>query len=527
MKTYDQFSPITALAVVLAVYACTVLFRLDAFHLEQGTSNLEATYHAIWTIQALQSSPSSAHWYLPSVTLMPLPGNPIHWGSTILTTGGSYVYTSFPPLGFLVPMWLLSAFNLEVSFLSLTLLNTVFGLIAALGLGLLVREVVTHQAPEPGKVNGWVWFTWAAALYLLLNESLKSHGLVYWSHSISQAVLCFASWMLARMLFRVSRHLEQIALVGLCFIFPLLEWTGYIFNAGVIGVLVYQKARQQTDSEAIQPMTVIKAALSGLPLIVGLLTLLAGLGTVAHYMAATGVQEVLNALWTRALDRSAIRYAALIKLPLGYLISFGLLFPLGILAAILLLCGKARRPDQATRLLLIAVTIPLVENVIMAQHAFQFSFDRLKLVLPLFLASALLLVQMQKNVQQKALLSAVALIVLSNIALYFFDASKGAEWPRILMANRRIADAVLSRPESTCALMGTNGTVRGAMNLLFKRDILELMPLNLVMAEAQKRNACAVIYVSIESAAVDLPRVDSATLYTLDGTVITQFGTVQ
>lgn len=523
MKTGDKFWPLTSLAVVLAIYACTVFFRLDAFQVEQGTSNLEATYHAIWTIQALQSSPPSAHWYLPSVTLMPFPGNPIHWGSTIPTTGGSYVYTSFPPLGFLVPMWLLGGLNIKVSFLSLTLLNTVFGLIAALGLGLLVREVISHQVPQLSKASSWRWFTLAASLYLLLNESLKSHGLVYWPHSISQAVLCFASWLLARRLFLVSRQLELILLAVLCFILPMLEWTGYIFNVGVIGVLIYQKIKQQSDSGEIRPVAVIKDALAGLPVILGLLTLLAGLGTVTHYIAAAGAQEVLNALWTRALDRSAINFTGSRDLLLSYLVSFGLLVPFGIIATILLLFMKTKRPDQATWLLLLAVTIPLLENAIMAQHAFQFSFDRLKLALPLFLTSALLLVQLRERTQKILLPSAVALIVASNFALYFLDAKNDTEWPSILKANRRVAEAVLSRPESNCALIGTNGTVRGAMNLLFRRDIFELMPLSLVMAEAQKRNACAVIYVSIRAAAIDLPLIDTATLYKLDGTVITQF----
>ena len=91
-----------ALAVILLSFAVTLLLRVDMFMERVGAPGIEATYHVLWTATALTGSDASAHLYLPTVTLDPNPENPIKWGATVPTPGGALVYTSFPPLSFLL-----------------------------------------------------------------------------------------------------------------------------------------------------------------------------------------------------------------------------------------------------------------------------------------------------------------------------------------------------------------------------------------------------------------------------------------
>ncbi len=61
-----------------------------------GSRNLEASYHAILTAEALLRTPISQHWGLPLVSLGAANDKWIPWGATVATAHGDYVYTSFP-----------------------------------------------------------------------------------------------------------------------------------------------------------------------------------------------------------------------------------------------------------------------------------------------------------------------------------------------------------------------------------------------------------------------------------------------
>lgn len=80
-----------------------------------GAQNLEATYHVLLTVTALNESRVENNWYLPTVSLGGESNKNIPWGATVPTKTGDYIYTSFTPPVFLAPYLLFKSFNLESS----------------------------------------------------------------------------------------------------------------------------------------------------------------------------------------------------------------------------------------------------------------------------------------------------------------------------------------------------------------------------------------------------------------------------
>lgn len=323
-----------AVLVALAGWALSIWLRWDAFNEQIGAQGLEATYHVLWTLQALGSAPPEAHLYLPTVTLTPDAAHPVPWGGTVPTRGGSQIYTSFPPLGFLIPFAALNAVGAPAAFLPLALFNSLLGLAAALGIGGLCGAVargamqhVTSESPERDRTTALI-FAAVALVYLFLRESLVSHGAVYWPHSVSQLCLIAGAWACWRVFSGRAGPGVWASLMVVCLLYPMLEWTGYVFNAGVaLALLAHGAAAEGQRLRLGLPGGLLR----GLPLAIGLATLVAGLITLGHLLAATTPGEMFGALKSSAVSRTS-RLQWLELLPGAYWLSFAMLLPLGALA---------------------------------------------------------------------------------------------------------------------------------------------------------------------------------------------------
>ncbi|WP_186312409.1 hypothetical protein [Cereibacter sediminicola] len=227
--------PGLALLAVGLAFALSLLLRAEFFLEHRGAQGLEATCHTLWTIEALETSPPSAHRFRPTVTLDPAPGNPVRRGSTAPTSGGSYIYTSFPPLAFLAPMYGLEALSPKVTFLNPALFNALVGLGVVLGVGGVMRALALREIRNPVEREGagWLIFVAMAIACLCLREFLVSHGAVYWPHSLSQLCLVFGSWAAFRLLCGQRDPVSLGGLLVACALYPLLEATGHVFNVGV------------------------------------------------------------------------------------------------------------------------------------------------------------------------------------------------------------------------------------------------------------------------------------------------------
>ncbi|MDJ0936986.1 MAG: hypothetical protein QNI93_16425 [Kiloniellales bacterium] len=484
-----------AVVCVLIAYALTLFWRIDGFKSGAGAESLQATYHVLWTMEALASSPPGSHWYLPTVTLAPEPGNDIRWGATIPTTDGAYVYTSFPPLGFLLPFSILTVVGAPLNVLSLAVLNSILGLVAAIGLGLLARGLAVHTTGDEHR--SWLAFIAVSVTYLFLREPLHAHGPVYWAHSPSQVVFILACWLGYRQLTDQARPWEEAPILVLCLLFPLLEWTGYVFNCGLAVVLLLERQRARL------PISIVLASVLALAM------------TLGHYFLAAGIEETLSALGHRATARSFGRDALGLSadVVVGYWRSVGPLLPLGILAVL----AAGRLPLAQRRIVLLILGLagfPLLENLLMAQHAAEFSYARLKVAVPLLLALGVAVARWP------ATTAAVPAIIAANIMLFIDQRDDYSPWAPAAARNDELVASLNDQPNTDCAIYGTTGKTRGYLNLLFARDIYENQSAATLLEKARTRAACLAILVTIRPVFPDMPAITRIEIFQSDGTVL-------
>ncbi len=500
---------------ILVTWCFSISIRWDDFDQHTWVAGLAATYHVLWTVKALSASPLDAHWLLPTVTLAPEPGNPISWGLTVPTPQGSFIYTSFPPLGFLIP-YVLDQVG-EMTFKKLALFNSVLGLIAAIGTGLLARAVFQAHADRHDnlmehRATGWIVYAAIASVYLFLRESLVSHGVVYWPHSLSQITLVAGAWITFRILRGQHSMADLVALCLVSFIYPSLEWTGFVFNVGlVIAFLFFPCLAGKSGRWAA--------------LVVVLASLAAGLVILAHFVMALGVQDTLSSFGTSALSRSALSHTAgkssPPKLAVGYFVSFGALLPLGLLAFFQALRTGSLQANRPLAVLLFVTAFPIMENVIVMQHAAAFSFDRLKMALPLLL----ICVFAAKSLPRPGIAAvlAVYLVVSSNLQIFAHDKLYYADFRHVIFANSKLINNVREDPLFECSLLAASGSVRGYLNLSFGRDIFELSSVEDMISYVSRFDdeACGIVMIHMRDVLVrDFPRMGRVEIFDASGQLL-------
>ncbi|MCE9605548.1 MAG: hypothetical protein K8U03_11705 [Planctomycetia bacterium] len=135
-------SVLGTLVLGLMIFASLKVRERD-FRKVVGTPNLEATYHALLTITALEENPAENHLFLPSVSLGNDLDKHISWGLTAPTKTGDYIYTSYTPPGFVAPYVVFHVLNLDVSRANLARFNFVLGAIASIVLFSFLRQLLS------------------------------------------------------------------------------------------------------------------------------------------------------------------------------------------------------------------------------------------------------------------------------------------------------------------------------------------------------------------------------------------------
>jgi hypothetical protein len=507
------------LATVLSFIAITLIFaaavfvRLADFRTVTGTPNLEATYHVLLTIKSLEDVPISESHLLPLVTL----GNPmdkfIPWGATIPTKDGDFVYTSFPPLGFVVPYFIFKAGSLSVTPQNLIAFNCLLGLISALLLWNLVRKIILDDGHDAivASICGVI----GAGILLFSREGLQSFGLVYWSQSIEQVWLLGQLLALLRLASAPGRK-SLILLSALSFLSAYTEWTGVVANS-LLAVLMWFSGKH---SGYERPKEIAIALLSS--------TVLAGVAVCAHFFIALGIRETISALHGRFHARSAMMHDAdTVSLLEGYVHSYGLFIVIAFACALLIAFRRRDdSPKPATALLafiLMASATPLAENLIMLQHACEFSFDRIKLVTPL---SIIISIAFARTIGENfvagefCILLALVAGARQNFNSYESQKLLFGDWANTVRANESLRAQVQTLIDVNCATFGTNSKVRGYANLLFDRGMYEFTtPANLLV-KANSAGACGSVFLQQADGHTDLPRFISATVVAKAGTAI-------
>ncbi|MEL7097306.1 MAG: hypothetical protein AAGM84_00625 [Pseudomonadota bacterium] len=507
--------------IVAAAFITSISLRVPNFMQETGSPGLEATYHVLWTSKVLQETVAAHHFWLPSVTLSPEVGSPYAWGATVETKGGSFVYTSFPPLGFLVPAFLLSLASSDMAFVLLGLLNSLIGLLCAIVLGLLAKRVAYDcnlAGQEQNDQSLWAIFTATSVVYLLLNESLTSHGPVYWPHSLSQ-LFFILSCAISYRIYKDQCNFGMYLCLLLCsFVYCSLEWTGFVFCLGAAILCVV--FRFGSSDIALRRRLLAKF------LILAAASLLAAALLVIHFSIAIGIGDLIHVLSSRAVARS-FNLRALLGIIPSYFESFGALFLLSLVFTFSLMTRRAQeRPKLGSPLvfLLCLSTIPMIENLILLEHAYYFPFDRLKFALPMILVSVVFYKYYQYLHINLFAFIAVALVLHTNLTNFQFRNLQYQEWGATVRHNNQVVADFRSHALSDCVVLGNNGSARGHLNLLFASDIIERASLADLEQVIEAGDYCGMGLISTERVFTDQPRVTSITLYDLDGNRIASFG---
>ena len=240
---------VAALVFLLLV---SLIARLGDFREVKGAQNLEASYHVLLTVTALGESGPARHRYLPTVTLGADQDRYIPWGATVAIPTGDYVYTSFTPPAFLAPYVAFKLTGATPSLDHLAYFNALVGGVAALILFFFLRDLLLANGYELrtavyGALVG-------SAIAIFSREALQGHGLIYWSQSLYQPILIASIYLAFLFLSRDEQDRSPAVFWGLVagsFCGALTEWTGYVFNAGLIAVLFWQGREDQgTDPRA-------------------------------------------------------------------------------------------------------------------------------------------------------------------------------------------------------------------------------------------------------------------------------------
>jgi len=501
---------IVAAGVLFALMAVSIALRVPSFEKPTATPNIEASYHVLLTASALSESPISEHWLLPTVSLGRANDKDVHWGATIRTPSGHYVYTSFAPPGFLAPFLFLEAFSLEKTIFHLAIFNMILQVLSCILLYRLLTMLLYKEGFTPAVATGCALA--GVSLQILSTEALLSFGLVYWSQQLFQVIMIAALIFLAKVIESEGRNCSRwiILLLFLCYFGAWTEWTGFVFNLGIAALLFIRGDKTPTFRYVCAGVVVVT---------------MAALATIVlHYALVAGLEPTLRAIAGRFLARSAGN-AHPYSLLSGYLDSYGwLILVVAFAAAYPFVADRSSRPrwiDLRTTIgcVFLVSAFALGENLIMLQHATQFTFDRLKAVVPAAILLSYGCAKMMPTLRI-GFAAFLAAALWQNALAYGQVVSSGAAWENIHRANAALAREIGEAVNLQCAVLGTKMTVRGYSNLMFGRAIHENIDLSRLQEIVTTSAAnCGGVYLMGKAWRVDMPRYQGAVILDKDGNV--------
>lgn len=480
-KGWRREAAVLVLAAILLTSLISLLKYRDG---EINYDNSDATWHMLLTIEAYDETPAADHLFLPIVSLGDADDKGISWGSAIPDRKGNYYYTSFSPAGFFLPWLFFKVLHLPVAQRSLYIFNSFLFAISAALWAVFISEVYRDDR------NGRLLSIIALLTYVISPELLHGMGITYWHQSIMQVTLILQLFAYRRMTVRGSGA-AKLAFYLMALLNPYIEWTGYVANVGFALAELFRGWRSER-----------KVALARC-LLLGCLTA-ASFGLFSlHYMLVVSPRAFLRELRNRFFARNFAASESLVSLFVGYLRSFCFLWAL-LLLLLLWLVVRDRKIRMRQGLLLFLVCFPLLENLLMKQHAVSYSYDRMKMIFPLSLlicemARVLLAREEGRKWRTLALLALVILADALNLnayignEAYIWDIGYGT-------SNAQLAEYI--EQEYADSVLACEGVpVRGYMNLLFRRGIYEWTPPETtkeIAAAKEKRYAVTINVESIE-----------------------------
>lgn len=418
--------------------------------------NSDATWHVVLTMNAYDETPLSVHKFLPLVCLGDARDKGISWGAAVWDAQGNYYYTSFSSMGFVLPYLVLKLLHLPLTPQSLYLFNT--GLLW-LSCGILYELLCLWSGPRR---RAWLVAAVLAA-YLLTPEIMQGMGLTYWHQSLMQVFLPLQLLLYYRWA-TTGRGFWAFAV--LCLVCPYTEWSGYVANAGYFLAEGYRWARDRDKGHG-KALGVIAGA-----------TLLAGVIFCAQYLPVVGLQNLFLIVGERFVARSVSQNKTVLDLLAGYWVSAkGLLVLLGAgLAVWAVLRLTGRRPAQGytreQKLVVFLAAFPLLENLLMQQHALSYTYDRMKIALPAVLLLYALLYSITAG--RRAWLAGAGAVVVLAACFFARTYRTGGHyiWAMDYQPGNQALFACI-RQDFDDSVLGCTAPVRGYVNMMAGRGCYE------------------------------------------------------
>lgn len=441
--------------------------------------NSDATWHALLTIEAYSETPKSQHLFLPIVTLGSPDDKWIPWGATIPDDEGNYYYTSFSPAGYFLAWMFFKIFHLPVAEKSLYTFNTMLFAVSAAVWGWLVSLI--YEKSNHRRTISII----SIITYVLSPELLHGMGVVYWTQSVMQVTLLLqisAYYVYKRNNSRAGRIIFYL----LALVNPYIEWTGYVANAGFVLMELVLCWKEDKKKGFARGCTV------------GLITLCSfGIFT-GHYLLRVDTNTFFNVLYARFISRNVAVEVSLVELFSGYLKSFLWLWTL-LLMLIIWNFIKNKKVELKHGMFILLLSIPLLENIVMKQHAIAYSFDRMKFIFVLsFLICELADTLLEGGARKQATVLLILVLGFGGMNLRGYMKDSTYVWDiDYKVDNQLLADYLNQNyPDSLFAMEGY--PVRGYVNLLFQRGVYEFTGLEAAQELAVSRGKRYIVMPTVE-----------------------------
>lgn len=486
----DKYFLIAILLIVL-IYISVARYKENSNYY-----NSDATWHTLLTLKCYEETSSDVHKYLPIVSLGEKDDKGIPWGVTVPDDKGNYYYTSFSPAGYVFPYIFMKVFHLPISEKSLYIFNTLLFIIS----GILWMNFIKDVFSDSRHVH--VLSFMAFITYVSSPEILHSQGMVYWHQSIMQVSLILQLWMYYNMCTKKTR-LATIFFYILCVLNPYIEWTGYVANVGFALVEFFRNCNNRKKG-------FVKLCS------IALLTMLSFLIFIGHYLLVIDMNAFFNALLARFTARNVSVSIGWLSMVNGYLKSFKYCWIL-VIVVVAWDIIKNKRILINNKFLLILLAFPLIENVIMKQHAYEYSFDRMKMIYVLSFLICMcannLLNSSKSDIIKKSLIVLTVMIGILNFNSYLNDNTYiwDADYRN---SNKRIA-AYINEHYDDAIISIENGGVRGYLNMLFERGIYEWVSLSQAIGIAEEKSKPYAITIKVQENSWDMSEVERVIVYNL------------
>ncbi len=450
-------------AIMLAVIAIVLVSGTAVIKFREGEINYynsDAVWHTLLTIEAYNETPISSHLFLPIVSLGEEGDKGIPWGATVPDKDGNYYYTSFSAAGFFLPWLFMKVFHLAVSERSLYIFNTLLFLASSILWTEFIYMIYFRRFRDG---SAFVLALIGLLTYIFSPEMLHGMGIVYWHQSIMQVTLLVQviAWYCMK---ETDSSGGKAVFYLMTFLNPYIEWTGYVANVGFAlaeCITTWKTNREQALKRAVC-IGAVSAASFGL--------------FVLHYLTRVDADILFEALSARFMARNVLTPVAMTDIFSGYFSSFLYLWVLIAITAGWNILRDKKIELQPTVLLFILL-FPVVENMIMKEHAYSYTYDRMKLIFALSLlicelCCGLLTASNKRKILYMKLLSAVGAVCVLN--LYSYIRNQDYVWQTDYREDNRTLAEYIRQNYDDSVLALYNLPVRGYVNLLYNRGVYEM-----------------------------------------------------